>query len=69
MFSHVSVIWASLVAQMVKSQPAMREPWAQSLSWENPPEKGMASQLQHSCLESPQGQRSLVGHGESDAAD
>ena len=28
--------WASLVAQMVKNQPAMRETWVQSLGWENP---------------------------------
>ena len=26
--------WASLVAQMVKSLPAMRETWVQSLGWE-----------------------------------
>ena len=32
--------WASLVAQLVKSPPAMWETWVQSLDWENPLEKG-----------------------------
>ena len=35
--------WASLVAQLVKNQPAMRETWVQSLGWEDPLEKGKAS--------------------------
>ena len=33
----------SLVAQMVKSLPTMRETWAQSLGWEDLLEKGMAT--------------------------
>ena len=33
--------WASLVPQMVKNPPAMWEPWAQSLEWEDPLEEGM----------------------------
>ena len=33
-------IWASLVAQPVKNLPAMQETWVQSLSWEDPLEKG-----------------------------
>ena len=33
---------ASLVAQMVKSTPAMRETWVQSLGGEDPLEEGMA---------------------------
>ena len=32
--------WASLVAQLVKNLPAMRETWVQSLGWEDPLEKG-----------------------------
>ena len=36
-------IWASLVAQMVKNLPAMQETWVQSLGWEDPLEKGMAT--------------------------
>ena len=35
--------WASLVAQLVKNQPAMRETWVQSLGWEDPLEKGKAT--------------------------
>ena len=35
--------WASLVAQMVKNPPTMREPWVGSLSWEGPLEEGMAT--------------------------
>ena len=38
-----TVPWASLVAQMVKNLPAMQETWVQSLSWEDPLEKGMAT--------------------------
>ena len=34
--------WVSLVAQMVKNLPAMRETWVQSLGWEDPLEKGTA---------------------------
>ena len=35
--------WASLVAQLVKNLPAVRETWAQSLGWEDPLEKGIAT--------------------------
>ena len=35
--------WASLVAQLVKNLPAMREAWVQSLGWEDPLEKGKAT--------------------------
>ena len=35
--------WASLVAQMVKNPPAKQDPWVQSLGWEDPLEKGMAT--------------------------
>ena len=34
---------ASLVAQLVKNPPAMRETWARSLGWEDPLEKGKAT--------------------------
>ena len=34
---------ASLVAQLVKNPPAMRETWIQSLGWEDPLEKGKAT--------------------------
>ena len=35
--------WVSLVAQMVKNLPAMREAWVQFLGWENPLEKVKAT--------------------------
>ena len=35
--------WASLVAQLVKNLPAMREIWVPSLGWEDPLEKGHAT--------------------------
>ena len=36
--------WASLVTQLVKNLPVMRETWVGSLvSWEDPLEKGMAT--------------------------
>ena len=34
--------WASLVAQMVKNLPVMRETWVPSVGWEDPLEEGMA---------------------------
>ena len=34
---------ASLVAQLVKNLPTMRETWVQSLGWEDPLEEGMAT--------------------------
>ena len=36
-------IWASLVAQMAKNLPAMHKTQVQSLGWEDPLEKGMAT--------------------------
>ena len=38
-----SVYWDSLVAQLVKNLPVMQETWVQSLGWEDPLEKGMAT--------------------------
>ena len=54
--------WASLVAQMVKYQPAMQETWLQSLGWERSLGGGHGNPLQYSCLENPHGQRSLAGY-------
>ena len=34
---------ATLVSQMVKNSPAMYETWVQTLGWEDPLEKGMAT--------------------------
>ena len=35
--------WASLVAQLVKNLPTVKETWVQSLGWEDPLEKGKAT--------------------------
>ena len=38
------VAWrASLVAQLIKNLPAMREAWVRSLDWKDPLEKGKAT--------------------------
>ena len=37
------ILWASLVAQMVTCLPTMWETWVQSLGWEDPLEKEMAT--------------------------
>ena len=37
------VLWASLLAQLAKNLPAMRETWVRSLGWEDPLEKGKAT--------------------------
>ena len=46
---------------MVKNPPAMQETWVQSLGWEDPLEKGMAT---HSSILAGEfhGQRSLVSY-------
>ena len=36
-------LWASLVAHVIKNLPAMQETWVQSLGWEYPLEKEMAT--------------------------
>ena len=41
----------SLVAQLVRNLPAMRETWVRSLGWEDPLEKGKGYPLQYSGLE------------------
>ena len=44
--------WASLVAQLVKNLPAMRDTWVRSLGWEDPLENGKKGKatLQYSGL-------------------
>ena len=39
----IFLIWASLMAQMVKNLPAMWETLVQSIGWDDPLEKGMAT--------------------------
>ena len=41
-YNSSSLIWASLIAQLVKNLPAMQETWVQFLGWEDPLEKEMA---------------------------
>ena len=43
--------WASLVAQLVKNLPAMRETWVQSLGLEDSPGEGKGYPVQYSGLE------------------
>ena len=40
---HVLIVWASLLAQMVKNLPAVQETRVRSLGWEDRLEKGMAA--------------------------
>ena len=60
------VYLSSLVAQLVKNPPAMWETWVQSLGWEEPPEKGMATHSSILALRIPQTVQSMgsqrVGH-------
>ena len=42
-----SILWASLVAQLVKNLPGMRETWVRSLGLEDSLEEDMAI---HSCI-------------------
>ena len=42
-YNRVMTEWISLVAQMVKNLPAMRENWVWSLGWEDALEKGTAT--------------------------
>ena len=42
-FNWIEGHWASLVAQTVKRLPTMRETWVQSLGWEFPLEKEIAT--------------------------
>ena len=55
--------WVSLIAQLVKNLPTMRETWVQSPGWEDPLEKGKAPVFwpgEFHGLYSPWGHR--VGH-------
>ena len=55
--------WPSLVTQMVKNPPAMRETRVRSLVWLGRAPGGRHDNpFQYSCLENPHGQRSLVGY-------
>ena len=51
----------SLVAQLVKNLPAVRETWVQSLGWEDPLEKGKATHSSILAWRIPKGSQ-RVGH-------
>ena len=53
---------ASLVAQLVKSLPEMRETWVRSLGWEDPLEKEMATHSSGFLPGEFHGQKSLAGY-------
>ena len=54
--------WLSLVAQIVKIPPAVREAWVQSPGWEDPLEKGMVLPIPVFLPGEFHGQRSLAGY-------
>ena len=43
MATHSSILWASVVAQMINNLPAMQDTWVQSLDREDTLEKGMVT--------------------------
>ena len=49
----ISPNWASFMAQLVKNPPAMWETWVQSLGWEDPLEKEMATHSSVLAWETP----------------
>ena len=64
-----SSCWASPMAQWVKNPPAMQEiqeTWVQSLGWEDPLEKEMATRSSILALK-PHGQRNLEGYSPCDS--
>ena len=58
--------WASLVAQLVKSPPAMEKPWVRSLGWEDIPWRKERLPTQVILPEEFHGLYSPWGHKESD---
>ena len=60
--------WSSLVAQLVKNPPAMKETWVWSLGWEDPLEKGTATHSSIFAWRTPWTEEpgSPWGHKESD---
>ena len=62
----ISFVPASLIkhlmAQLVTNLPTVWKIWARIAELERFPGDGHGNQLQHSCLENPHGQRSLVGY-------
>ena len=61
--------WASLVAQLIKNPPAMRETWVQSLGGEDPLEKGKATHSSVVACRIPWTVYSPWGRKESDTTE
>ena len=67
LYRHIYWNRAFLVAQTVKNPPAVLETWVQSLGWEDPLEKGMATHSsvlawRISWTEEPGGPQSMGSH-------
>ena len=52
-YSSRVLIWASLVAQKIKNLPALWETWVQSLGWDDPLEKEMATHSSNLAWRTP----------------
>ena len=52
-FNYFFEVWVSLVAQIVKNLPAMQETQVQSLGWEDPLEKKLATHSSSLAWRSP----------------
>ena len=66
------IIWASLVAQMVKNMPAIWETWVQSLVWADPLEEGMTTHYSILAWKIPMDRGAwwtAWGHKESDTTE
>ena len=61
--------WASLVAQLVKNPPAMRETWVGFLGWKDPLEKGKATHSSILAWRISWSVYSPLGHKESDSTE
>ena len=59
-FPQIIIVWASLVAQVLKNPPAMQETQVQSLGWEDTLEKEMSTYSSILAWKIPQ--KSLVGY-------
>ena len=59
------IVRASLVAETVKTLPAMWETWVQSLGWEDPLQEGMATHSSILAWRIPmdRGTRRAIAHG------
>ena len=61
--------WASLMAQLVKNIPAIRETWVRSLGWKDPLEKGKATHSSILVWRIPQTVQSMVSQNQTQLSD